>query len=185
MRWLLVLLVGCSSSESTPQTPADAGDETIDVAIDTAPVDKCATMMCGAPGVCDKLDGRCKAARFPKLGQPCGGAAGACSGPPGATCLEGAFPDGYCSIMPCGVDDPCPVGAICANIGGKQACFATCNIDGDCRGGVEYKCHDLSQLIVSGGARKACYPTVIACKTDADCPKPFTCKDGMACSAPS
>lgn len=180
---LTTTLIACGGSDPAPvQTPVDSGDDVADVSVDSAPSDKCATVKCGAPKVCDKLDGVCKNVRFSKLGEQCGGDAGVCSGSPGATCLEGEFPDGYCSIMPCSVDNPCPIGAVCAKLGGKQACYASCNIDGDCRGGVEYKCQDINNLVISGGLRRVCYLPAIPCATSADCPKPLLCNDGKSCS---
>ena len=181
---LFTLLAACGTSEPAPvQSATDAADDTTDAGSDTAPVDKCATVKCGAPKVCDKVDGVCKGVRFTRLGEACGGDAGVCTGPAGATCLAGDFPDGYCSIVPCGVDNPCPIGAVCAKLGGKQACFAACDIDGECRGGVEYKCQDINQLVISGGRRKVCYLPAIPCTTTDECPKPLTCKDGKNCSA--
>ncbi len=183
MRALLaLLLVACGSTESTPApAPADtAADAVDDAPADTGPVNKCATVKCAAPLICDPLDGACKGVRFTKLGQSC--TAATCTGVAGATCLEGDFPDGYCSVEPCSADKPCPMGAVCAKLGGKQACWATCTIDGDCRGGIEYKCQDLNNLVISGGARRACYLPAFACTSNADCPKPLLCNDGKTCT---
>jgi hypothetical protein len=182
MRSLLfaLLVLGCSSKDDPPATVADTGQEAAVDAADAAPTDKCATVKCAAPKICDKVDGVCKNVRFTKLGEAC--TAATCTGVAGATCLEGEFPDGYCSIMPCSVDNPCPIGAVCAKVGGKQACFAACMIDGDCRGGVEYKCQDLNNLVVSGGLRRACYLPSIPCAADTDCPKPLVCPDGKTCT---
>jgi hypothetical protein len=180
---IVLLATACGTSDPAPvQAAVDAGEDVVvDAVSDGAPLDKCATVKCGAPKVCDKVDGVCKNVRFSKLGEACGGDAGACTGPVGATCL-GEFPDGYCSIMPCSVDNPCPIGAVCAKLGGKQACFESCTIDGDCRGGVDYKCQDINDLVISGGLRRVCYLPAIPCTTNADCPKPLLCNDGKSCT---
>ncbi|MBI2394882.1 MAG: hypothetical protein HYV09_35260 [Deltaproteobacteria bacterium] len=174
-----LLPIGCGADD-TPAAAADTG--AVEDAADTGPVDKCATVKCAAPTVCDPLDGVCKA-KFTKLGAPCGGDAGAtCTGATGATCLEGDFVDGYCTVTPCGEGSPCPLGSSCAKLGGKAACFVHCKIDADCRGGGDYKCQDVGSLFVSGGSRRVCYLPSFPCTSGADCPKPLACTDGKTCT---
>lgn len=175
-------LVACGSDEAkTPAAATDAGADVVDAPGDTGPVNKCATVKCASPKVCDPVDGVCKPGLFPRLGQSCGAGGAACTGLPGATCFED-FPDGYCSVTPCSVDNPCPVGGICARVGGKQACFLACEIDGECRGGVDYKCQDFSTLVVSGGRRRGCYLPAFPCTKKEDCPTGLLCNDGKSCS---
>jgi hypothetical protein len=180
---LPLVLLGCSSTETpTPTTATDTG-VVEDVAVDTAPVDKCATAKCAGGTVCDPLDGACKPPKFAKLGQPCGGDAGpTCSGVTGATCLEGDYLDGYCTVTPCSADAPCPLGSSCAKVSGKPSCFVHCKIDADCRGGTDYKCQDVGSLLVAGGSRRVCTLIAFPCTTNAECPTPLECKDGKNCS---
>jgi hypothetical protein len=179
MRALLCfLLVGCSGSETT--TPAATDTGTPETAVETGPVEKCATVKCDATTVCDPLDGQCKPPKFSKLGAAC--TASTCTGAKGATCLEGDYPDGYCTVTPCDAANPCPLSSSCVKISGKQLCLAHCFIDNDCRGGFDYKCQDASSLVVSGGTSKVCFLPAFTCTTNAECPAPLECRDGKTCT---
>ena len=183
MRSLLLgfLLVGCSSDPETPAPATDAGSDAVaEAATDTPPANKCATVRCDATTVCDPLDGACKPPKFSKLGAACTSAT--CTGATGATCLEGDYPDGYCSVTPCDVASPCPLSSSCVKVGGKQVCLQHCGIDADCRGGIEYKCQDVSSLLIAGGSRRVCYLPAFSCTTTAECPAPLECKDGKTCT---
>jgi hypothetical protein len=182
MRALLlgVVLLGCSSDPETPAPATDAGADVAEAAVDTGPVSKCATVRCDSTTVCDPLDGACKPAKFAKLGAACTSAT--CTGAKNATCLEGDYPDGYCSVTPCDVANPCPLASSCVKVSGKQVCLQHCGIDADCRGGIEYKCQDVSSLLVAGGSRSVCYLPAFSCATDAECPAPLKCNDGKTCT---
>jgi len=183
MRTLLLcfVLLGCSGEATAPPVVNDAAVDVIaDTPVETGPVNKCATVKCAAPTLCDPLDGVCKPPKFSKLGAAC--TATTCTGPTGATCLEGDYPDGYCSITPCDATNPCPFSSSCVKVSGKQVCLQHCAIDADCRGGIEYKCQDVSSLLVSGGSRNVCYLPAFGCTTDAECPSPLKCNDGKTCT---
>ncbi|MGZ3420904.1 MAG: hypothetical protein ACXVEE_23710 [Polyangiales bacterium] len=177
---LPLVIVGCSSSEPTPADTTDAETDVADAPVDTGPTDPCKDKKCPGGVICDPLDGVCKKINDLEIGGACGDA-GACTGT-GKTCIsDPAFVDGYCTITPCSADAPCPKGSTCAKLGTVTGCFKQCAIDGDCRGGIDYKCRDIQQFYVGGGSRKVCYLVAIPCAADTDCPTPLTCGTDKLC----
>lgn len=179
------VLAGCGTSNPPEALDAASADGATDVAAESAAdvsVDRCAIVDCETGKLCDPIDGACKPPKNDAIGASCGAAA--C---PGGTCLDAAsgFTDGYCVVEPCSEAEACPIGSACVKLGGKQACFLACAIDADCRGGTDYKCHDVASLRVGTGADKVCYLPAIPCATNADCPSPLGCAATKTCAEPS
>jgi hypothetical protein len=177
---LSFVAVACSSSEPSPTPAVDAETDVVDAPSDMGPSDPCSGKACPGGTACDPLDGVCKKAKDPQIGGPCGDA-GACTGA-GKTCItDPAFADGYCTVTPCSADVPCPTGSTCAKLGAVTGCFEQCTIDGECRGGIDYKCTDVQQFYIGGGSRKVCYLTSIPCASEVDCPTPLKCGTDKVC----
>ena len=109
--------------------------------------------------VCDSDDTCFPGAGDVPPGGPCEDDA-ECMGP-GGQCIAG-FPDGYCIMVGCGDEAPCPNGSDCFAIDdeGNTACLPTCTDSGDCRD--QYGCTDPG----------VCLP---ACTTD-------SCPEGQICN---
>jgi hypothetical protein len=177
---LFVLLSACSSSDPAPAPPADAETDAGDAPVDMGPTDPCKDQACAGGTTCDPLDGVCKKAKDPQIGGACTDATG-CTGAGKKCVTDAAFAEGYCTLQPCSESAPCPTGATCAKLGAITACWKQCEIDGECRGGIDYKCTDVQQFYVSGGSRKVCYLPSIPCSGDADCPTPQHCTTASVC----
>ena len=94
------------------------------------------------------------------------------------TALNPRMVGGYCTMLGCGENSPCPAGATCVATSGLMACFAHCDPGADvCRDG--YVCQPLSTDPLAG----ICAPK---CTVDADCPAGGVCEttSGM-CVPPS
>ncbi len=97
------------------------------------------------------------------VGSPCQGKAD-CEG---GMCLPElmysdptGWPGGYCT-QPCSVDDPCPGGSDCLELGDGQYCIQGCATHGDCRPG--YLCQPVARV---------CLP---------DCRRGWPCGDQLVC----
>jgi hypothetical protein len=102
---------------------------------------------CGAGT--EEVDGECVAidggnASEPAL-LPVGAACTANDECATGTCTEtDTLPGGYCTILGCSADNPCPVGSTCyASPAGVRLCMAFCEGDVDCREGDDYNCQPL------------------------------------------
>ena len=102
-----------------------------------------ATLVLAASGCSDSpgagADGGADADAVGVIGAACTGAEG-CPGRDCLTWLEG----GYCSVIGCRVDSPCPEGSICAPVRGggeeQNVCLDLCDMVVDCRTGEGYAC---------------------------------------------
>jgi hypothetical protein len=88
------------------------------------------------------------------------------------TCLpqtEG-LPGGYCSVLDCNDNRPCPAGSLCHYSGASKhfVCLAICDADDDCRAD-DYVCQPLITNDFS-----VCAPS---CNGDGKCPNPTRCDD--------
>jgi len=83
------------------------------------------------------------------MGEPCIGPSD-CAG--AMSCLTN-FEKGYCTLLRCGADEPCPEDAECIRVGGNPVCLKKCAGAGDCTflEGVTRACVDLKSAIT--GAR--------------------------------
>lgn len=94
---------------------------------------------CGAGTVLD--DGECVPARTKK---PIGSACVASSECESGTCLPPAddLPGGFCTILSCGMDNPCPLGTTCYQLNSDmRLCMNYCDRDTECR--KDYYCQPL------------------------------------------
>jgi len=92
-----------------------------------------------------EMDGECVAVP----GTPAKGPVGAACDDPtdcqtGSCVMTDTLPGGYCSILGCSADNPCPVGSTCYTTSdGVSLCMAFCEGDVDCRGDGDYACQPL------------------------------------------
>jgi hypothetical protein len=166
---LSFLACGSKSTTSTTTPDSASGD-------DAGTTGNCNPACTGKNIVCDPADGKCKLdGTTTNVGAACNmsGADPACGTFLNATCndaVQDGFPGGYCSIEPCTTKELCPVGSICAHLGGESdACFKACSSDSDCRMPA-YACTNVDPLVTSGAGHKVCFLKTFACNKNADCP---------------
>lgn len=102
-----------------------------------------------------------------------------CKGPEecagSAICLT-AFSGGYCAVVGCGKDAPCPQGTECVKVNGKPVCLKSCNTNEDCKvtGNVDRQCIQMKSVITYNkvnvcGSGKSGAPIGAQCMNDLEC----------------
>jgi len=74
-----------------------------------------------------------------------------------ASCLT-TFAGGYCAVLGCGADVPCPEDAVCALVNGVPACLKRCAQDEDCTvaANVPRRCAAMKSVLNPGEKVNAC-----------------------------
>jgi hypothetical protein len=183
----------CTIADAGPgrDTPdgavADAGDNT--------PV-KCGDGTVADHGECVPSDAGAAAQAKP-VGAPCMDAKDCQTG----TCAPSAdnLPGGYCTVLNCNMDRPCPVGSTCYALNKSLSlCMAYCDRDTQCRSDENYHCQPLyttavnicapsCELTQSCSAGTRCNPDSGLCElSECDVKSPGNaCTDQETCTADS
>jgi hypothetical protein len=126
--------------------PADAGvSQTPDAGVKDGGAT--ASLKCGAgtkavAGECVPDDGSVVPAALRLVGAACTASSDCQTG----TCAPAAgnLPGGYCTILGCNMDNPCPVGSTCYALNKNLSlCMAYCDRDTQCRSAEDYHCQPL------------------------------------------
>jgi hypothetical protein len=102
-----------------------------------------AGLICGDGTV--EVDGECVASPAAPAKKPVGAACELATDCETGTCaISDELPGGYCTILGCSSDNPCPVGSTCYTAeSGVNLCLAFCEGNVDCREGDDYNCQPL------------------------------------------
>lgn len=104
-----------------------------------------------------------------------------CSGPQDcagdATCLT-SFASGYCAVLGCSAEMPCPDGTSCVLVNGQPACLKACQSDEDCKvaGDLPRRCANLKSAITPGEKVKVCASGTYGAKIGDQCLSDMECE---------
>ncbi len=93
-----------------------------------------------------------------------------------ASCLT-SFAGGYCAVLGCGADRPCPDGTACALVNGTAACLKGCSGDPDCAvpGDLPRTCASLKSALVPGEKVKVCASGTLGVPIGGQCLSDMEC----------
>ncbi len=93
-----------------------------------------------------------------------------------ASCLT-SFAGGYCAVLGCGPDAPCPEGTACVLGNGAPACLKQCAGDADCAvpGDLPRTCASLKSALVSGEKVQVCASGTLGVPIGGQCLNDMEC----------
>ncbi len=93
-----------------------------------------------------------------------------------ASCLT-SFAGGYCAVLGCGPERPCPEGTACVTVNGMPACLRTCEGPDDCvvPGDLPRACASLKSALVAGEKVKVCASGTLGVPIGGQCLSDMEC----------